>query len=848
VLRNVRLWLDAEDPEVLHTDTSCTSAPANNGDAVRCWEDKSIYASHVRAVDGDCVAAQSGVQLCAYPTLEVDHFGDIDVLRFEAYYRAVLRHDLEANNQDWTGDNFTYFTVFEQVGTPNSYWSFFSNGEVVGADFTSHFQIDAIDVGGGEFHFRTYGLGPDLLFEEVHNTLNLYSFLATPTDLTLFSDGEIVSAGSFDTPIGRHFSQYRINQNRSGHSPNNSRIAEIVIYDDALTHCEIAEVDQYFGLKYHRPFGGGIPGGVRCEEVHVWFDGSRGVTHDTNGVSKWLDEGHNRADATQVTNDLKPDYVADAFNEHAVLHFDGSDVLAFPSDHMPAGTAPRSYFIVARPSGESGRAVLSHGDTDTLGANVTLDITQTEVSVDVDDHIYGITRPAETDVELVTFQLQEGGRSDQWEIRVNGEEQTEATISGSPHSVNTSGTEALIGAKVGAANSDQYDGEVAEIFVYDQVFDDIRLNRIETYFALRYGITLDASSDYVDSHDGVLFDSDGVDSGYTSHIAGIADDEAEHLLQPRSGSEMMGAILTVEVSDRATLEDGEFLLWGHDGGTLTPSTTDTPSSVDQRIGRVWKFRETGGEVGHVTLEFDLSTVSLAGTQVSDFVLIRDTDTTFSTGATVLPATSYVNKIVTFSHVAIDDAEYLTVGTVTSVTDPSTTLSASIFDTSDNVVDDPLVHFSSPARSGNTMTTAGTFGTLSEKIMVQNGTTVSAWNLTLAAENTQALWRKDASHLFDFNDGSSDGSDNDSVAGTLIIDPSSAVISASSGCDSDGLIRGSSASFVEGSVDAITLISANSSADTGCSWSITGIDLSQEIPAGQQDGSYSINMVLTVTAQ
>ncbi|MCY4577059.1 MAG: hypothetical protein OXB96_01315, partial [Candidatus Kaiserbacteria bacterium] len=47
VLRNVRLWLDAEDPEVLHTDTSCTSAPANNGDAVRCWEDKSIYASHV---------------------------------------------------------------------------------------------------------------------------------------------------------------------------------------------------------------------------------------------------------------------------------------------------------------------------------------------------------------------------------------------------------------------------------------------------------------------------------------------------------------------------------------------------------------------------------------------------------------------------------------------------------------------------------------------------------------------------------------------------------------------------------------------------------------------------------
>jgi len=49
-------------------------------------------------------------------------------------------------------------------------------------------------------------------------------------------------------------------------------------------------------------------------------------------------------------------------------------------------------------------------------------------------------------------------------------------------------------------------------------------------------------------------------------------------------------------------------------------------------------------------------------------------------------------------------------------------------------------------------------------------------------------------------------------------------------------------------DSITLITADGTADTSCYWDITGIGISQTIPAEQPAASdYDINMTVSVVA-
>jgi hypothetical protein len=67
------------------------------------------------------------------------------------------------------------------------------------------------------------------------------------------------------------------------------------------------------------------------------------------------------------------------------------------------------------------------------------------------------------------------------------------------------------------------------------------------------------------------------------------------------------------------------------------------------------------------------------------------------------------------------------------------------------------------------------------------------------------------------------------------------------CSATGMTKWSSSSFSEGATNSITILTAGATADTGCYWDFTGIDISQTIPGEKPTGSYSISMTLTATA-
>ena len=183
------------------------------------------------------------------------------------------------------------------------------------------------------------------------------------------------------------------------------------------------------------------------------------------------------------------------------------------------------------------------------------------------------------------------------------------------------------------------------------------------------------------------------------------------------------------------------------------------------------------------------------------------------------------------------------------------LGISVVDGSGADVASPVAAFSSVTTTTTQCNVAtATLGVSSQRIRVTNALVTNGWNVSIAATGgPTSLWTAGASY-YDFNDsagspsGCNDGGDSDSLAGRLTVDPSSAVITPSSGCSNTGISNGSSTGFSEGTTDAITLESADATSQRFCSWDITGINLSQRVPKMVSPGDYSLDMTITVTAQ
>jgi hypothetical protein len=191
-----------------------------------------------------------------------------------------------------------------------------------------------------------------------------------------------------------------------------------------------------------------------------------------------------------------------------------------------------------------------------------------------------------------------------------------------------------------------FDGRIAEVITYGSRKTDVNLtqerNRIQSYLAIKYGITLGVNGttqDYVNSDGGVIWDQNtGVPANdiYNYDIAGIGRDDASELNQKQSRSvndDFDGAdpvasrtqgILTMGLNDiydtnrdhissnPTTFDDKEFLVWGNNGADLNLAATMVSVNMSAGISpalstdvsftamqRIWKVQETGGDVSSV---------------------------------------------------------------------------------------------------------------------------------------------------------------------------------------------------------------------------------------------------------
>ena len=225
-----------------------------------------------------------------------------------------------------------------------------------------------------------------------------------------------------------------------------------------------------------------------------------------------------------------------------------------------------------------------------------------------------------------------------------------------------------IGSAMGGTNFG-LNGDIAEVIFFNRTLTSTERNRIGTYLAIKYGVTLDQTSltNYVASNGTVVYPATTSHSSYNIDIAGIGQDPVSSLVQTNSQS--INALSLVNMQSPSNLNDFEYLIWGSDGGTLTtPELVDVGAPVIRRLSRVWRVAETNGDVGAVTVSFDLTPVPGAKIQ-SDLRLLIDRNGNGFADNDVAPLSgTLAGQIFTVTGINFQNGDYFTVGS-TAITTP-----------------------------------------------------------------------------------------------------------------------------------------------------------------------------------
>lgn len=171
----------------------------------------------------------------------------------------------------------------------------------------------------------------------------------------------------------------------------------------------------------------------------------------------------------------------------------------------------------------------------------------------------------------------------------------------------------------GAASANvagQSSGLAAEFIVYETVLKEKEIAKVETYLAIKYGITLQRN--YVNSLGEMIWNRES-DPLYSNNIAGIGRDDHATLYQKQSASGSSSDGLTIGIdniaptnaSNTGQLNDRDYLLWGDNARPFTLNRDANAGKTDLLLTeRKWLVKSSGRTAGTISTELNIDTKTL----------------------------------------------------------------------------------------------------------------------------------------------------------------------------------------------------------------------------------------------
>ncbi|MFH0893509.1 MAG: hypothetical protein V2A54_03645 [Bacteroidota bacterium] len=202
----------------------------------------------------------------------------------------------------------------------------------------------------------------------------------------------------------------------------------------------------------------------------------------------------------------------------------------------------------------------------------------------------------------------------------------------------------------GGAPDFYYNGRVCEVITYGNLLSALQRNKINSYLAVKYGITLGHNvisggvrNNYTSAAGASIWTSAvGGNPMYDYHndVTGVGCENIEGLHQRQAMSQNavtapafqvtmgIGAIAADNITNPNNLTDATYMLWGNDGANATSWTVAVAGTVPAlvRIARIWKVQETG-VVG--TMKVRIPASAFGGVTPTNVYLITSADATFT---------------------------------------------------------------------------------------------------------------------------------------------------------------------------------------------------------------------------
>lgn len=241
-----------------------------------------------------------------------------------------------------------------------------------------------------------------------------------------------------------------------------------------------------------------------------------------------------------------------------------------------------------------------------------------------------------------------------------------------------------------------YEGFISEVIFYSRNLNATELLKVNSYLAVKYGITLDntgggTQGDYIGTNSSNIWDAD-LSPSYHNDVIGIGRDDSEKLMQKQSHTFddvtriYLNTLQTTNVTNSGTFaSDISYLLTGSNNGLVcstTGSILEMPAGCGlySRLEREWKVTKTNFSIDY-SMDIKLSNCASPGSvNVSELRFLVDDDGDFSNGGTTCYYNgdgsginiSYSAPVISVSGITAamipnNTTRYVTIGSIQSTT-------------------------------------------------------------------------------------------------------------------------------------------------------------------------------------
>jgi hypothetical protein len=222
----------------------------------------------------------------------------------------------------------------------------------------------------------------------------------------------------------------------------------------------------------------------------------------------------------------------------------------------------------------------------------------------------------------------------------------------------------------------QLTGKIAEVIYYDQQLSASDQQKVESYLAIKYGITRDNSVGDLRASDGTLVWDASNNPSYQHDIIALGRDDPSAMYQKQSRTPDDSLSLYIDglavnnISNAGSItNDISFVVMGHNGERLLGKTTEIPPGVYSRFAREWKITNTNfnGDYG-----LDFKWEEGGSFDIADIRLLVDNDGDFSNATIVGPADGLTFSIgsirienISASHIPANSTRFVTIASISA---------------------------------------------------------------------------------------------------------------------------------------------------------------------------------------